>query len=440
MLKQIQAYFHSTFRNNAEITAFIGLTASVSMVVASIAVSQILLAPTLIASAWLMSGNRKLFSSMKWILLPLVVFCIWILLTAFLAPNVLLALTITKKFYLFLLIPLVPLIVRGGRERALWIYRGIVAIAFLSSLDGIVQYLTNSGHKNLMDRITGFMGHWMTFSGLLMLALVCTLAYGLHTGRKWLFLWIPIASAMSLAILLSLTRSTAMGAYLGVFILLIAALFWERKPRFIILFFCFILFSILIYFAAPASLQQRFRSGFDPADPNTRNRVELYDTSIRMIRDNPWFGVGPKNVKIEALKYRSPNEFPDWMYQHMHNNILHIASAMGLPGLALWLWLMIKLALDSLQTYRFARSDAFPYGEEARREASLISSAALGCWVALMAAGLFEYNFGDSEILTLFLFIMSAPYAYNPTILKSDTSSDPNETSSKLSPAAADAG
>ena len=71
MLKQIQAYFHSTFRNNAEIAAFIGLSASISMVVASIAVSQILLAPTLIASAWLISGNKRLFSSMKWILLPL---------------------------------------------------------------------------------------------------------------------------------------------------------------------------------------------------------------------------------------------------------------------------------------------------------------------------------------------------------------------------------
>ncbi len=439
MPKQIRAYFHSTFRNNAEAAAFIGLAASVSMVLASIAVSQILLAPTLIASAWLISGNRKLFSSIKGILLPLATFCIWILLTAFLAPNVLLALTITKKFYLFLLIPLVPLIVRG-RDRILWIYRGIIAVAFLSSLAGIVQYLTDSGHKNLMDRITGFMGHWMTFSGLLMLALVCTVAYGLHTGRKWLFFWIPIAFAMSLAILLSLTRSATMGAYLGVFILLIAALFWERKRRFIVLSVCFILFSILIYFAAPASLQQRFRSGFDSGNPNTRNRVELYDTSIRMIRDNPWFGVGPKNVKIEALKYRSPNEFPDWMYQHMHNNILHIASAMGLPGLAVWLWLMIKLALDSLRTYRFAQSDAFPLGEEARREATLISSAALGCWVALMAAGLFEYNFGDSEVLTLFLFIMSAPYAYNPNVVKSDTSSDSNGTSGKTSTAAADAG
>jgi hypothetical protein len=35
----------------------------------------------------------------------------------------------------------------------------------------------------------------------------------------------------------------------------------------------------------------------------------------------------------------------------------------------------------------------------------------MGSWVALVVAGMFEYNFGDSEVLTLFLFLMSAPYA-----------------------------
>ena len=29
-----------------------------------------------------------------------------------------------------------------------------------------------------------------------------------------------------------------------------------------------------------------------------------------------------------------------------------------------------------------------------------------------MVAGMIEYNFGDSEVLTLFLFIVSAPYAF----------------------------
>jgi len=196
------------------------------------------------------------------------------------------------------------------------------------------------------------------------------------------------------------------------------AIFLEKQRRFILFILCFILFSAVLYFAAPASMKQRFYSGLNPHDDTARGRIEMVETSIRMIRANPWFGVGPKNVKYEALKYRNRNEFPDWMYQHMHNNFLQIAAGRGIPGLAIWLWLMIRIAWDSLCTYRFARSAAFPYGEECRREATLVSSAALGSWAALMIAGMFEFNFGDSEVLTLFLFIMSAPYVYSPKTTK----------------------
>jgi putative inorganic carbon (hco3(-)) transporter len=423
MLKRIQVYFYSNFRNNAERTAFIGLAGSVSLVLASIAVSQILLATALIAAAWIISCNRRLLSSMKGILIPLILFCLWILVTALAAPNTVLALTFTKKFFLFCLIPLVPLVVRGP-NRILWIYRAIITVALLSSLIGIVQYLAKSEHNSLTDRITGFMSHWMTFSGLLMLVLVCTVAFGLRAGGKQLLIWIPIASAIALAILLSLTRSAAIGAYIGVFALFIAALFVEKKRLFVILTVCLILFSVALYFAFPASFQQRFRSGLDPSDDNTRNRIELLDTSVRMIRDNPWFGIGPKNVGTEALRYRNENEFPEWLYQHMHNNVLQIASETGIPGLAVWLWLMIRLLWDSLRTYRFACSGAFPYGEENRREATIVCSAAVGSWFALMMAGVFEYNFGDSEVLTLFLFIMSAPYVYSPDCVTDDFIAD----------------
>jgi O-antigen ligase len=125
-----------------------------------------------------------------------------------------------------------------------------------------------------------------------------------------------------------------------------------------------------------------------------------------LIEDHPWFGVGYKNVRQEAPRYRGKgsDEFPDWMYQHMHNNFLQIAAERGIPGLLIWMWFMLRLAWDALRVYR-----ARPGGS---RESLIISTAALGAWVAFLIAGLLEYNFGDSEVLTLFLFIMSAPYVF----------------------------
>ena len=40
-----------------------------------------------------------------------------------------------------------------------------------------------------------------------------------------------------------------------------------------------------------------------------------------------------------------------------------------------------------------------------------LPTAALAGVVAMLAAGMFEYNFGDSEFLMLFLLIVTLPYA-----------------------------
>jgi O-antigen ligase len=170
---------------------------------------------------------------------------------------------------------------------------------------------------------------------------------------------------------------------------------------------------ILLLLVSPGRIKDRIRTGLDPSDDNTRNRIELLETSVRLIRDNPWFGVGPKNVSHDALRYRGTEEFADWMYQHMHNNFLQIAAERGIPGMVFWLWLMGRLIWDAWKmSRRAARESKSKIGAREPNEALFASTAALGCAAALLVAGLFEYNFGDSEVLTLFLFIMSAPYAF----------------------------
>jgi O-antigen ligase len=336
------------------------------------------------------------------ILLPLLAWMVWSITAALVSSNPGLGLTISKKFYLFLLVPVVPLIGRG-EGRLTWIYKAVFAATAVASLYGLAQFIADP-RRDLLHRISGFMNQWMTYSGLLMLALVLLMAYVLCFGLRGHIWAIPLAACIILALLCSQTRNSWMGAMAGIIVLLAL-----RRPRAIAGLAIVILAT---YFLSPSTIKQRLKSGLDPADPNTRNRIELLQTSSRLIIDHPWFGVGPKNVKFEALKYRGRNEFPDWMYQHMHNNFLQIAAETGIPGLLIWLWLMGRLAWDAADCYRRARNPSSPSEDGHRREALMASSAALASWAALMLAGLFEYNFGDSEVVTLFLFIMSAPYAF----------------------------
>jgi hypothetical protein len=63
---------------------------------------------------------------------------------------------------------------------------------------------------------------------------------------------------------------------------------------------------------------------------------------------------------------------------------------------------MVKLAGD--HWIRFRQTPATD-------EIKAVSAVGFTAVVVLFTAGLFEFNFGDSEVLMVFLFLVSAPYA-----------------------------
>jgi putative inorganic carbon (HCO3(-)) transporter len=395
---------HPAFKGSpSQQLLYLLLAGAASSVVVSIAASQILLFGAVLVAGGLWARGYGNTAGPHPIFWPLIAFFLWTLIAAFASSDTLLGLLIVKKFSLFLMLFLVPLVCQvTGRIR--WIYGLIFAVSLVSSLKGMLQYAADP-KRDLLHRISGFMSQWMTYSGLLMLVLVALVAYLACFGwrRHW---WIIPLSLLTLApLILSETRNAWLGALAGVLVVLAL-----KIPRAIVLALALV---VLFFLLAPARVQQRLRSGWNPDDPNTRNRIELFGTALRLIRDNPWFGVGPKNVEKQALRYRGSEKYPDWLYQHMHNNFLQIAAERGIPGLLLWLWFMGRLVWDSFKVFRRARSDcAGGNADAAAQEACFAAAAALGAWIALMVAGLFEYNFGDSEVLTLFLFMMSAPYAF----------------------------
>jgi O-antigen ligase len=83
---------------------------------------------------------------------------------------------------------------------------------------------------------------------------------------------------------------------------------------------------------------------------------------------------------------------------HLHNVPMQIAAERGLPALALWLWFVGATAWGLVQRMR---SSADPS----------IAAAGLAALVSMCAAGLFEYNFGDSEFLILLLVLITLPFA-----------------------------
>jgi putative inorganic carbon (HCO3(-)) transporter len=399
MIDRLQTCLPTSLQGGPRRAGFLLLAGCVSLALVSIAASQILLAGAILGAVllWKREGWRPaLPTTLLWSLLFLL---LWTAIAVFAAGGSLRA-ALIRKFILFSLLLLVPMLARGA-DKILWIYRAVFAVSAVSAIAGLVQFALNP-HRSLLDRIKGFMSIWMTFSGLLMLVLVALVAYVISLGWRKHLWGIPLIVALAAALYVSQTRSAWLGAILGIAVILVL-----KRPRAILALAAMLL---ALYLASPASFQQRLRSGWNPHDPNTRNRIELFGTTLRLIQDHPWLGVGQR-VSLEAPKYRGSLEFPDWMYLHMHNNFLQIAAERGIPGLVLWLWFMLNLGWEAFRVFVSTSGKANTDSGDPRAASSFVAAAAIGGWIALLAAGMFEYNFGDSEILTLFLFMMSAPFA-----------------------------
>jgi len=291
-----------------------------------------------------------------------------------------------KQLVLFVLVPLTYRFVGNGRGGTL--VTVIVTCAAVSAAFGIFQY--GIFHYDwLGQRPRGFLGHYMTFSGLLMLAIAMAVARLLFAknGRMWSLLVMP---ALAFAVALTFTRSAEVGVCAAV-----ALLFVLRDFRLVAVL---PILAAIFFALSPVSVQQRFVSMFDSKDPNRIDRIAMLHIGERMIAAHPLTGVGPNMVERQYEQYRGPDAV-NRINPHLHNDPLQIAAERGLPALALWLWFIGAVAWDLWRRYAAGASDRF------------LAAGALASLVALLTAGLFEYNFGDSEVLMLFLIVVTIPAA-----------------------------
>jgi O-antigen ligase len=155
--------------------------------------------------------------------------------------------------------------------------------------------------------------------------------------------------------------------------------------------------AVLVVVLAPSSVTSRIYSMVDVNDPSNRDRVAMLRSGVDMVRDHPLTGVGPDMVKHVYVEYRQP-----WAVNplnvHLHNVPMQIAAERGLPALVIWLGFIAYVTRDLFRKLQTSRDPS-------------LAAAGLAAIAAMLSAGLFEYNFGDSEFLMLFLVLITLPYA-----------------------------
>ena len=361
----------------------------------SIAISQILL--TAVVCIWLalLVRERRGFEAPRFFW-PLAAYAGATLVSSAFSLDPLASFIDDRQLLLLLVVPVAYRLARGPRADV--VLNATLLTGGVSALVGIFQYAVL--HDNTLHaRAHGTVGHYMTYAGLLMLTAGIAIGTLLFARRAEAFrapkralvrTWPAFILVLLIAgLAVSFSRNAWVGAAAAATLLLVlrdVRLVWILPVAF-----------VLALALAPARIAHRFTSIFNVQDATNRDRIAMLESGLRMVHDHPWFGVGPNMVERVYPQYREPfavqRDRP-----HLHDVPMQIAAERGLPALIVWLW-FIAVLLRGLWG-RFA--------QDRNRRAAAAGLAALA---GMLAAGLFEHNFGNSEFLMLFLLVVTVPFA-----------------------------
>lgn len=295
-----------------------------------------------------------------------------------------------EKLKKLLLISLLPLAAAPAVRAKLRPILGVtIASTAVVSLVGLVIYLSQGG--GLEARLRGIHGFYMTVAGILMLVGLLTVGELIEAlkdpRRRRLAFLITSAVLIVGALMATFTRGAWLGFAAGLVLLL---------RRRIGMLLGLGLVVVLIVALGPSAGRDRVLSIADPSHPRNVERVLIWQHGLGMVMERPLTGAGlvipgelmEREVRTESGVIR--------VHSHMHNTLLQIAVSMGIPAVLVFLWMMWEFVRIGFRAPRGGIWNLWAQGAV---------TAYVPIVAALLVGGLFEWNFGDSEVLGLFYFL-----------------------------------
>ncbi len=225
--------------------------------------------------------------------------------------------------------------------------------------------------RPVIYNVFGFMFHKNEYSSqlLFMLPFLGYGAYRLRRSWQWLSI-ITIFMVLAMIILVK-TRAVWVGIAISVFILSVILVLFARKLHFPIILrnimaigMITIIIGIVAIFNLPKpkdrfSLLGRIRSITETTSPDNIHRLNIWKTTVEMIKERPLTGYGAGNWRLHAAYYFDGrfDQVPQLNWGSPHNDYLWVFSEKGILGILLYLMIygmaifyLIKILMHSTKS------------------------------------------------------------------------------------------
>lgn len=252
-------------------------------------------------------------------------------------------------------------------------------------------------------RVSGFSRQFLTYAEQ-MQVLALLVFGGILTGvrrrqkpnpRNWL----PFCALLFVLFAIALVM-TASRAVIAAFIcaLLIVSISAGRRAVLITLIAALSLGALGVYIIG--SVRQQITTTF--SDDSASRRISYMQAGLRVIPQHPLLGVGMDSHKRHWQEWGFPGDY----ITHTHSTPIQIAMDRGLPALGCYIWLIAMVLIAAWRSYQRAKQGSDVFSES-------LTLGVFGAVLGFSLSSLTNYNFGDSEALTMLLFVVGLLFAAN---------------------------
>ncbi|MBU2541421.1 MAG: O-antigen ligase family protein [Candidatus Omnitrophica bacterium] len=244
----------------------------------------------------------------------------------------------------------------------------------------------------VLPRVRAAFPHPNVFAIYLILLLPLTISVGLYFFKNRKRLFFTIVSILSF---FSLVFTFSRGGMIGFIVAVIFIAILQKDKALLILF-------VLALFIAPLMLPAGIKDWAKNRSSTwevllNAERIYIYKSSLNMIKDHPFIGVGVNTFCLNYGKYKSVQSYGRTQEDkyYAHNNFLHMAGEIGLSGLGIFFWLLFALFKKATTIYNSLMKGHF------LKICLLGLSAGI---IAFLINGLTESSLYYSKVATLFWF------------------------------------